>query len=109
GDARQAAAEAARMPGPEAWSGTETILLAEDEEAVRRFAAEALEAKGYRVLKAGNGREAMALLESGTEKVQLVLTDVVMPDMGGGELADRIKRSHPDLPVLYMSGYTENA
>ena len=86
--------------------GTETILLAEDEEGVRRFVAESLERRGYRVLGCCNGREAMERARQHPEKIDLLLTDAMMPEMGGAELSARFAVSHPGVPVLCMSGYS---
>jgi two-component system, cell cycle sensor histidine kinase and response regulator CckA len=88
---------------PDAPAG-DTILLVEDDEAVRRFTKRVLERDGYRVLEAATPEEALACAEGG-EPLSLLLTDVVMPRMSGGQLADRLKKTHPDLPVLFMSGY----
>ncbi len=68
-----------------------------------------LEEHGYTVLDAANGNEALELLESHEGSVQLLLTDVVMPDMGGRELAERLRGSHPGMKVLFTSGYTDDA
>jgi len=87
--------------------GTETVLLVEDEEAVRTLAARVLVEQGYAVHEARNGREALAVLERPDHGIDLVLTDVVMPDMGGVELADRVAAAHPDVRIVYMSGYSE--
>ena len=81
-----------------------TILLVEDEEAVRRFTKRVLERDGYRVLEAATPEEALSCAERG-ERLSMLLTDVVMPRMSGGQLADRVKKIHPNLPVLFMSGY----
>jgi PAS domain S-box-containing protein len=81
-----------------------TILLVDDEEAVRRFTKRVLERDGYHVLEAGTPEEALACAERG-QPLSMLLTDVVMPRMNGGQLADRVKKIHPDLPVLFMSGY----
>ena len=89
--------------------GTETVLLAEDEEAVRRFTREILSGNGYKVLEAGNGREALLLSEAHRGEIHLLLTDVAMPKMSGRELTERIRPLRPDLRVLYMSGYTDDA
>jgi len=89
--------------------GTETILLAEDEEVVRRLAREILSGNGYKVLEAGDGREALLLSEAYRAEIHLLLTDVVMPKMSGRELTDRIRLQRPDLRILYMSGYTDDA
>jgi PAS domain S-box-containing protein len=89
--------------------GTETVLLAEDEEVVRRLAREILSGNGYKVLEAGNGREALLLSEAHRGEIHLLLTDVVMPKMSGRELGERIRLHRPDLRILYMSGYTDDA
>jgi CheY-like chemotaxis protein len=87
--------------------GSETILLVEDEDTVRSVAARVLLNQGYAIHEASNGDDALALLERVDAKVDLVLTDVVMPDMGGIELAGRIAGKWPQLKVVYMSGYAE--
>jgi two-component system cell cycle sensor histidine kinase/response regulator CckA len=89
--------------------GTETILLVEDEEAVRNLVRSILERGGYSVLQASNGMEAMELVSRHTGRVHLLLTDVVVPKMSGRELAERVTASRPETRVLYMSGYTDNA
>ena len=89
--------------------GTETVLLAEDEEVLRRLAREILSGNGYKVLEAGNGREALLLSEAHRGEIHLLLTDVVMPKMSGRELGERIRLQRPDLRILYMSGYTDDA
>jgi len=89
--------------------GTETVLLAEDEEVVRRLAREVLSGNGYKVIEAGNGREALLVAEAYRGEINLLLTDVVMPKMSGRELTERIRRIRPDLRILYMSGYTDDA
>ena len=96
--------ECAPVPG-----GTETILLVEDESAVRNLVREALAGHGYRVLLAEDGISALETALRHTEALDLLLTDVVMPRMGGGELAERLGASHPGLRVLFMSGYTDDA
>jgi PAS domain S-box-containing protein len=90
--------------------GTETVLLAEDEEAVRALVARTLRAQGYRVLEAANGAEALAIVERHTgAPIQLLLTDMIMPRIGGYELAKRVRQQLPDIRVVLMSGYTDNA
>jgi PAS domain S-box-containing protein len=86
--------------------GTETILVVEDEDVVRLLACRGLREQGYTVLEARHGREALDLIEANGQTVHLVISDVVMPEMGGRELGSRLAALHPDLPVLYMSGYT---
>ena len=87
--------------------GTETVLLVEDEDAVRALARRILERQGYTVLDACNGRDAVAVAARGG-RIDLVLTDVVMPEMNGRALAEALAVSRPSLPVLYMSGYTDD-
>ena len=89
--------------------GTETILVVEDEPAVRLLARRILESSGYRVLAAANGGEALLLCEQRVGAIGLVLTDVVMPQMSGRALVDRLSEICPGLTVLFMSGYTDNA
>jgi PAS domain S-box-containing protein len=90
--------------------GSETVLLVEDEQEVRLLAHRLLSQQGYRVLEATNGVEALHVAqEHGGEKIHLLLTDVVMPQMGGKELADQLKIFRPDVKVLYTSGYTDDA
>jgi CheY-like chemotaxis protein len=87
--------------------GGGTVLLVEDEIAVRRMLREALSGAGFRVLEAGNGSEAIELWGSSVAEVDLVVTDVVMPLMNGLKLADELRRHRPDLNVLFMSGHSE--
>ncbi|NWF91299.1 MAG: response regulator [Syntrophaceae bacterium] len=89
-------------------SGKETILLVEDEPSVKGFAARVLSESGYHLLEAANGHEAFRIAQEYAGKIDLLLTDVVMPQMGGKELADRVKALHPQLKVLFTSGYTDN-
>lgn len=95
-------------PPTEVRPGTETLLLVEDEEEVRIVACEALRLLGYQVLEASSPSEALQIAESHTDTLHLLLTDVVLPLMSGVELAELIKRLHPEIRVLYVSGYTEN-
>jgi PAS domain S-box-containing protein len=88
--------------------GRETVLVVEDQANVRELAREVLESYGYRVLDAAHGAEALQLSEDHEGRIDLMLTDVVMPGMTGRELAGRMKALRPDIKVLYMSGYTEN-
>jgi two-component system cell cycle sensor histidine kinase/response regulator CckA len=89
--------------------GSETVLLVEDEEMVRHMSRQMLETCGYTVIEAGNGIEALSRCESLDQKVDLLMTDVVMPTMGGRELAERITQYYPDIRVLFTSGYTDDA
>jgi PAS domain S-box-containing protein len=95
--------------GLEAPRGTETILLAEDDEGVRGLAAIALRAQGYTVLEAKDGQEGLDLWQRHQGGIDLLVTDVVMPRMGGRQLADLMTGSCPGLRVLYLSGYTDDA
>ena len=90
-------------------SGTETILLVEDEESVRELVRETLESKGYRVFEAENGEAALRLTAKLSQPVDVLITDVVMPGMSGRELSARLSASCPNTKVLYLSGYTEDA
>src|SRR3712207_6236176 len=89
--------------------GTRTVLIVEGEEAVRALALRVLEARGYEGLDAAGGAEALELLETSGRRVALLVTDVVMPGMGGPELAERLARRQPGLRVLYITGYAEEA
>jgi len=89
--------------------GTETILLVEDEEQVRRIAHEMLETQGYQILLAENGEEALAIGRQHEGEIDLMITDVVMPQMGGREAVERLSPLRPGMKVLYMSGYTDDA
>jgi PAS domain S-box-containing protein len=96
------------LHAPEHRTGSETVLLVEDEPAVRALAVHALRARGYRVIEAMNGEEALRAMRGRETEIALLVTDVVMPQMNGKELADRMQAIHPGLKVLYASGYTEN-
>jgi len=94
---------------PRAEHGQETILLVEDETNLRRLARQYLETQGYKILEAEDGAAALQFVDGYKGTIDLVLTDVIMPGMNGRELAARITELVPDVRVLYMSGYTENA
>jgi CheY-like chemotaxis protein len=89
--------------------GSETVLLVEDEESVRTLARRALEELGYTVIVASDGVEAAALAERQSRPIDLLVTDVVMPQMGGPQLADRLRLAQPNLNVLFVSGFMGNA
>jgi len=89
--------------------GNETVLLVEDEAMVRNLLGARLEQHGYRVLAAGSGEEAVEVAARHREPLHVMVTDVVMPGMGGPELATRLAALHPELRVLYISGYTDDA
>ena len=96
------------IPLAAAPGGSEVILLVEDEETVRKLARKFLEARGYTILEARNGAEGLALCQGRTERIHLLLTDVVMPEMGGRELSKQAARLQPQMKVLFMSGYTDD-
>ncbi|MGC8836856.1 MAG: response regulator [Anaerolineae bacterium] len=90
--------------------GTETVLVVEDAQAVREFAARVLRGLGYTVLTATSGAEALQVAEAHAGPIHLLLTDVVMPGgMNGKVLGEHLAGRRPEMKVLYMSGYTENA
>jgi len=89
--------------------GSETILLVEDDAAVREITCSTLRDYGYKLLTAENGKEALQIFQKKRGNIQLLLTDVIMPVMGGKELAEKLLKKNPNLKVLYFSGYTDNA
>jgi CheY-like chemotaxis protein len=94
-------------PAPE--KGSETILLVEDEDAVRELTRQILRLNGYSVLQAARGHEALEVSREYDGCIDLLLTDVIMPQMNGRELADLLRKQRPELRVVYMSGYAEDA
>jgi CheY-like chemotaxis protein len=106
-----------QVPEPESLSvlpasqgrGAETILVVEDEELVRQVTCKMLEMKGYKVMEAASGPAASALSEQHRGAIQLLLTDVLMPEMSGKDLAQHLALRRPEIKVLFMSGHTENA
>ena len=103
-----AAPEAARIQPAVPAGGTETVLIAEDEPALRSLASRILSGCGYRVLEAADGRQAIEICQTHDGPVHLLLTDMVMPGMGGQDLAACLRSLHPELRVLFMSGYIED-
>jgi PAS domain S-box-containing protein len=89
--------------------GTETVLVVEDDEKVRRLVREVLRKHGYEVLDAANGNAALSVAESHSGAIHLLVTDVVMPQLSGREVADRLAALRPEMKVLFMSGYTDDA
>ncbi|MGD9488786.1 MAG: transporter substrate-binding domain-containing protein [Calditrichaceae bacterium] len=89
--------------------GSETILVVEDEERVRQVICETLRARGYRVLESPDGDQALLVCKRHKEQIDLLLTDVVMPKMNGKELVEKLQPIRPDIRILYMSGYTDDA
>lgn len=106
---QQRVAEESRedKPGPDL-TGAGTILLVEDEDAVRVFSARALRNKGYNVLEARSGEEALTVLDKDGDKVDLIVTDVVMPQMDGPTLYKKMRERWPNMKVIFVSGYTED-
>ncbi len=103
------AAQPNQRPALAMATGSERLLIVEDEDAVRRLAERILQGAGYEVLIAANGADALRLCENHSGAIDLLLTDVVMPQMGGRDLAERLATQCPQLKVLFMSGYTDNA
>ncbi len=89
--------------------GTETILLVEDDDAVRKITRISLQTQGYTVLEADGGTEAIRHAENYPGRIHLLVSDVVMPEMGGRQLLDAVRRIRPDIRVLFTSGYTDDA
>jgi CheY-like chemotaxis protein len=88
--------------------GSETVLLVEDQEALRAIGKEILDAYGYTVLVAGDGVAALELVHAHPDPIRLLMTDIMMPKMGGIELAERLSTLHPELKILYTSGYNDS-
>jgi two-component system, cell cycle sensor histidine kinase and response regulator CckA len=96
----------AREETPQPAQGTETVLIVDDEESVRRLTGDLLRSQGYRCLEAAGAKEALELASSHREPIHLVIADVVMPGMSGLELSQRLASVHPESRVLFISGYS---
>jgi CheY-like chemotaxis protein len=90
-------------------SGSETLVFVEDEAGLRTVGCEFLRSKGYRVMEASNGNEALEICERYKDTIHLLVTDMIMPGMGGPELAEKALQLHPEMRVVYMSGYSDRA
>jgi len=88
--------------------GAETILVVEDAEVIRKMVCAMLAQGGYTVIEAADGHEALRVLEVQSGPVHLVLTDMIMPHMNGTELARHVSQRHPNLPIIFMSGYNDD-
>jgi DNA-binding NtrC family response regulator len=107
--AEERAAAVVKTPEARPSSGTEMILLVEDEPAVRGFARRTLEEQGYVVLEAATGADALSIIASDARPIALLVTDVVMPGLQGHQLAEQLAATRPELRTLYLSGFTENS
>ena len=105
---RKAASVGPLIQGP-VTGGDETLLVAEDDSAVRKMAVSVLTEAGYNVLSAQNGKEALEIFTKYSEAVSLLLLDVVMPQKNGYEVWEEVRKKNPDIPVLFTSGYSKNA
>jgi hypothetical protein len=103
-----AQAECGKPEAVRAMGGRETVLVVEDQAEVRKYAAAALKVYGYQVMQAADADDALLLCERECERIDLILTDVVMPSMSGTALADRLKKRWPGIKVLFMSGYADD-
>ena len=107
--AAAARAEPAESPAVKDITGTGTVMLVEDEDPVRIFGARALRNKGYTVLEARSGEAALELMGTTSDKIDLLITDVVMPKMDGPGLVREVRETHPEMKVIFISGYTEDS
>ena len=89
-------------------TGTATILLVEDEDAVRMFSSRALSNKGYNVLEADCGQSALDVMNDYDGEIDIIVTDVIMPEMDGPTMAKEVLKKHPNMPIIFVSGYTED-
>ena len=106
---QEAAAEPIKKEQAKDLTGSSTILLVEDEDAVRAFGSRALASRGYEVHEAASGVEALEVMEEFGEEIDLIVSDVVMPEMDGPTLLVEIRKTHPDLKFIFVSGYAEEA
>jgi two-component system cell cycle sensor histidine kinase/response regulator CckA len=90
-------------------TGTGRVLLVEDEEVVRNFAVRALKRQGYKVLEAASGVEALEVMEKNKGKIDIVVSDVVMPEMDGPTLLKELRKKNPDIKIIFVSGYPNDA
>jgi len=110
GEESVAAAEAPPAPAPARdLTGVGSVMLVEDEDAVRMFGARALRNKGYSVQEAASGDEALELLANGADEIDVLITDVVMPGLDGPSMIRKVRETHPALKVIFISGYTEDS
>jgi len=107
--AAAARADTGEPPAVKDLTGIGTVMLVEDEDPVRIFGARALRNKGYTVLEARSGEAALELMGTTAEKIDLLITDVVMPKMDGPGLVREVRETHPDMKVIFISGYTEDS
>jgi len=107
-DALPARPDSSETVAPKDLSGSGTVLLVEDEDPVRLFSARALKNKGYQVIEAKSGEQALEIMAKGDHRIDLVVTDVVMPKLDGPGLVQALRRTHPDMKVIFISGYTED-
>ncbi len=108
-EGEEARPQAAAAQAAQDMTGSGTVLLVEDEDAVRAFGARALASRGYTVLEARSGVEALELMKDHAAEVQLVVSDVVMPEMDGPSLLRELRKAQPDLKIIFVSGYAEDA
>ncbi len=101
--------EEKEQPPVENLSGSETVLIVEDDNSIRKFAQKSLQPHGYRVLAAENGEDALKISKEHGGTIDLMITDVVMPKMSGKETAERLQALHPQMKIIFMSGYTDDA
>ena len=102
-------AESHKKPAAQDLTGAGTILLVEDEDPVRIFSSRALQNKGYTILEAASGEEALTIMEEQGDRIDMIITDVVMPGITGPSMIEEVMKSYPDIHVIFISGYGEDA